>query len=125
MNIQTISLLLGIGLTGCVNPDVEPVDPPAGAVNAVMKPDTRVRARIESVNTQGQYVIVDFGLGVIPPLDTEMNVYRGEEVTGVVRLTGPIRGSIVAGDLTSGEAQPGDLVIVDEPPEKQKDGAGQ
>ena len=117
--IRNSILLLCLALAGCAGTGDQPT-PGAGRPGAaVIKPDTRLRGTIKTVNTQGQYVIVDFGLGTIPPLNTELNVYQNEAVVGVVQLTGPSRGAIVAGDLISGEAAVGDLAIVEKSEEEE------
>lgn len=114
-------LLLVIVLAGCSSPSTPVTLPPPGFATAKMKPDSRLRGRIKSVNQQGQYAIIDFGLGTIPPMQTRMNVYRGSEVVGVLNLTGPSRQSIVAGDILSGEAQAGDIAIWDKVKEEESD----
>jgi hypothetical protein len=76
-------------------------------------PDERSYGRIATVNPQGQFVVVDFNVGTIPPLQTSMNVYRKNEVVGVIRLSGPVRENLVAGDIVSGEAAVGDTAIWD------------
>jgi len=121
MNARSFIPLLALVLGGCSSPTETDITAPTGFGNAVMKPDTRLRGSVRTVNEQGQYVIVDFGLGMIPALQTEMNVYRGGDVVGVVQLTGPIRRSTVAGDIVSGEAGVGDVVIVDPPEEPDAD----
>lgn len=115
MNERIGILLLAIGLSGCVNMPEEPMPASPRISNAVMKPDVRPRGRIKTVNLQGQYVIVDFGLAMIPPLGSEMNVYQEGEISGVIKLTGPVRGSVVAGDILTGEAEANDLAILDPP----------
>jgi hypothetical protein len=114
-------LLLVVVLAGCSRSSTPVTLPPPGFATAKMKPDSRLRGRIKSVNQQGQYVIIDFGLGTIPPMQTKMNVYRGSEVVGVLNLTGPSRQSIVAGDILSGEALAGDIAIWDQVKEEESD----
>ncbi|GEM_PF-2485200 len=121
MKYRYCTFVLMVVLAGCTSPNHATVPVPAPTAAATMKPDTRVRGRIKSVNQQAQYAIVDFGLGTVPRLGSEMNVYRGNDVTGVLRLTGPARQNIVAGDIISGEAQAGDEAIWDKPTDKKKD----
>lgn len=116
-------LLVVVVVAGCSSssPPTPVTLAPPGFATAKMKPDSRLRGRIKSVNQQGQYVIIDFGLGTIPPMQTKMNVYRGSEVVGVLNLTGPSRQSIVAGDIVSGDAQAGDIAIWDQVKEEESD----
>lgn len=121
MNERFFITLIAIALVGCSSAPTNTITAPEGFANAVMKPDTRMRGTIKTVNDQAQYVIVDFGLGVIPPLQTTMNVYRDYELMGSVQLTGPIRGGVVAADILTGEVAVGDLAILDESESKEDD----
>jgi hypothetical protein len=120
MNHRYCLLLLITVLGGCAG---SPAPPPNAFSMTTTKPDSRLRGQIKSVNQQGQYAIVDFGLGTIPPLGSEMNIYRGNEVMGVLRLTGPARRNIVASDIISGEAAGGDEAIWENTREKKEDAA--
>jgi hypothetical protein len=75
--------------------------------------DERLRGRIATLNTAGQFVVVDFNVGAIPPLSSRMNVYRDNTVVGVIQLTGPVRDNLVAADILSGEVAVGDEAIWD------------
>lgn len=75
--------------------------------------DERLRGRIATLNPAGQFVVVDFNVGAIPPLRSRMNVYRDERIVGVVQLTGPVRDNLVAADILSGEVAVGDEAIWD------------
>ena len=113
MNHRSCLLLLVALLAGCVGSPTRDAPTAPDSSGAIVRPDSRVRGRIKSVNEQGQYAIVDFGLGAVPPLQSTLNIYRnkGDLVVGVLRLTGPARQNIVAGDIISGEGQAGDEVI--------------
>jgi len=113
MNYRLCLLLLVVVLSGCGSPISTTAPPPPGFSTATLKPDSRPRGRIKSVNEPGQYAIVDFGLGIIPPLQSDLNVYRDGRVTGVLKLTGPARNNIVAADIVSGEAKAGDVAILE------------
>lgn len=107
-----VALSLGLGLAGCVALPAPPA-PPAAPPQVRLMPDVRPYGRIAMVNPQGQFVVVDFNVGVIPALPVTMNVYRDNTVVGVVRLNGPVRDGLVAGDLVTGEAVVGDRAILD------------
>lgn len=95
--------------TGCATAR----QPPRPKPQAQILPDNRLQGRVAQINAQGQFVVVDFNVGAIPPLETVMNVYRGNAVVGVIRLTGPTRDNLVAGDIVQGEAGVGDQAIWD------------
>jgi len=75
--------------------------------------DERLRGRIATLNTAGQFVVVDFNVGAIPPLRSRMNVYREDTVVGLIQLTGPVRDNLVAADVVSGAVAVGDEAIWD------------
>jgi hypothetical protein len=54
-----------------------------------------------------------------------MKIYHGDEVVGVIRLTGPVRQNIVAGDIVSGKVRAGDEVIWEKKPDSKQDAAGE
>jgi len=112
---KLISWLAPVLAAGCVAPADVPPRPPGEPAYTVV-PDLRLRGRIAMVNSPGQFVVVDFNVGKIPPLETALNVYRGNERIGRVQLTGPSRDNLVAADVLEGELQPGDLAVWDEPP---------
>jgi len=110
-----IALPLALVLTGCAAS--QPAKP-AARPQVRLVADERPYGRIATVNPQGQFVVVDFNVNLIPPLQTSMNVYRESTVVGVIRLTGPIRENLVAGDIVSGEAAVGDTAIRDSEAER-------
>ncbi len=105
-----IALPLALVLAGCA---ASPSAQPAARPQVRIVPDERPYGRVATVNAQGRFVVVDFNVGAIPSLQTTLNVYRKNEVVGVIRLTGPVRENLVAGDIVSGEAAVGDIAILD------------
>lgn len=82
-------------------------------------PDPRLHGRIASVNTQGQFVVVDFNVGRIPPLHSRMQLFRGNKAVGVINLSGPVNDNLVAADVIEGEPAVGDIAIWNtDPPSK-------
>ncbi len=72
--------------------------------------DRRVSGRIVSVNPALRFVVMDFPVWHLPVLEQRLQVYRGEQRIGVVKVTGPTVDTTVAGDLIAGEARVGDEV---------------
>lgn len=111
MNCHAVILVALTGMvTGCAAPRPSK---PAAQPAAKIVPDERLHGRIATVNMQGQFVVVDFNVGAIPPLQSQLNVYRGNVIVGAVWLSGPVRDNLVAGDLVNGEAAVGDVAIWD------------
>jgi hypothetical protein len=109
----TVALLV----FGCAAP---PTKKPSPQPVVRIVPDERLHGRIATINSPGQFAVLDFNVGRIPPLRSELNVYRGNEVVGVVRLTGPARDNLVAADIVDGELAVGDRAIWDQKRPDQK-----
>lgn len=69
--------------------------------------------KIHSVNAGLKFVVIDYTLGGMPPLQSVLGVYRGSEKIGQLRLSGPERNGFVAADVLEGFLQPGDEVRLD------------
>lgn len=102
---------------GCAAPSTKKPSPKP-VVRIV--PDDRLHARVATINSPGQFAVLDFNVGRIPPLRSELNVYRGNEIVGAVRLTGPARDNLVAADILNGELVVGDRAIWDRDRPDQK-----
>lgn len=61
-------------------------------------------------NSAEKNVIVTFDDGAVPPLRSEMGVYRQNVFVGSVRITGPVRPPLAAADVLTGSIQKGDVV---------------
>jgi hypothetical protein len=68
--------------------------------------------RIHSINLGLRFVVIDYTLGGMPALGSQLAVYRSQEKVGMVRLSGPERNGFVAGDITEGFLQVDDEVRV-------------
>jgi len=68
--------------------------------------------RIHSINPGLQFVVVDYTLGGMPPFQSLLPVYRGDQKVGQVRLTGPERNGFVAADVVEGILQNDDEVRI-------------
>jgi hypothetical protein len=134
MHRVVISLLGALLLGGCATPTTEseysddsgvfvPRTLPAAAppvVSPTIEPevpkariDRRAHGRIASVNTILRFVVMEFPVWGLPSHEQRLNVYRGGQKIGEVKVTGPTIDTTVAGDLVAGEAQPGDEVRQD------------
>lgn len=89
-----------------VSPTTEPEVPKA-------RIDRRAHGRIASVNTILRFVVMEFPVWGLPAHGQRLNVYRGAQKIGEIKVTGPTIDTTVAGDLVAGEAQPGDEVRED------------
>lgn len=69
--------------------------------------------RVAWVNNALRFVVLDFSLRSLPPLDKRLSVYRGGRKIGEVKVTGPSRDNNIAADLISGQADVGDEVRAD------------
>ena len=105
--------LLPALLTGCSGPGAGKRATSIKATGEIL-PDLRLHGRIATINHQGQFVVVDFNVGGIPPLQARMNVYRGNNVVGTINLSGPINDNLVAADIVSGDLEVGDMAIWDQ-----------
>ena len=118
-----LSGLLAVLLTGCATGPAGssrgdaagrlPADPSPDSPLPAMRLDEQVQGRIVSVNAALRFVVMDFPIRKLPALEQRLNIYRGDQKMGEVRVTGPVRDTTIAGDLLSGQAQVGDLVRED------------
>ena len=126
-------LLLTIGFCGCGSPAKPPIDAQPGRTPATAtRPDKRktqarrsqaaqpivtaVNAplgRVVSVNVNLRFVVIDFGLGRMPANDDRLSVFRKGLKVGEVKISGPQQDNNTIGDITNGEARPGDEVRAD------------
>jgi hypothetical protein len=75
--------------------------------------DESVSGKVLFVNAALRFLVMDFPVRRLPVLDQRLNVYRNGQKVGQVKVTGPARDTNIAGDITAGEAQPGDEVRED------------
>ena len=66
--------------------------------------------KVASVNPGLRFVVIDFAFNPAPQVDQRMSVYRQGQKVGEVRISSQARNSIIAADLTAGEARVGDEV---------------
>ncbi len=68
--------------------------------------------RVHSVNLGLRFVVIDYTLGGMPPLQSLLNVYRNNQKVGEVRLYGFERNGFVTADIVEGFIQVDDEVRV-------------
>ncbi|MFO1501368.1 MAG: hypothetical protein U1G07_23765 [Verrucomicrobiota bacterium] len=66
--------------------------------------------KVASVNSGLRFVVVDFAFNPMPQAEQRMGVYRDGQKVGEVKISGQSRNSIIAADITAGEAQVGDEI---------------
>lgn len=65
---------------------------------------------ITSVNGKGNFVVLQFPVGVMAPPGAALSVYRDGVKVGQVKVTGPQRDTYTVADILRGECQAGDQV---------------
>ncbi len=62
------------------------------------------------VNSKKHFVIVDFNARKVPPLRSELGVYRNNQFVGSIRITPPIKPPLTSADILMGTLRRGDEV---------------
>lgn len=82
--------------------------------NEISKPtvtlDETLFGRVVRMDPALRFVVMDFPVLKVPAIDQRLNVYRNGQKVGEVKVTGPTQDTVIAGDITKGEAQVGDEV---------------
>ena len=113
--MKTPALLLTVVMAalicGCssTKPKAVAVMKPA-APKPIITTDYSLSAKVVSVNTVGRFVVLSFPASVLPRIDQTLFLYRGGLKVAEVRVTGPQQDSNIVADITSGDAQVGDVV---------------
>jgi hypothetical protein len=64
--------------------------------------------KVALVNATGRFVVLNFPLGRMAPVELRLNLYRSGQKVGEVKVTGPQREDNIVADLVAGEAEVGD-----------------
>lgn len=96
---------------GLVRPDSGSASPTntAAAKATMLLPAS---GRIHSVSPVAPFVVVDYILGGMPPLQSTLDVFRAGQKVGQIRLSGPEQNGFVAADILNGILQIDDEVRV-------------
>jgi hypothetical protein len=65
-------------------------------------------ARIVSLNSEHDFVVIDYTSQMIPDTGTTVNIYRNGKRVGAVRITEPMRAQFATADIVEGEVHVGD-----------------
>jgi hypothetical protein len=104
-------LLAGMLAGGCSWFHYTKKPAPAPAVQqSIVTPDTSLIAKVMSVNSVGRFVVLGFPPGQVPKVDQIFFLYRAGLKVGEVRITGPQNDNNIVADLSTGDAQVGDVV---------------
>lgn len=74
-------------------------------------PVTRIQSpggAVASVNRALRFVVLDFSIHPLPPLEQRLNLYHEGRKVGELKITGPAQGSTIAADILTGDATVGD-----------------
>jgi hypothetical protein len=78
------------------------------ASRLIVTPDGMPIGRVVFFNEQGRFVVLQFPVGQMPTLKTQLNVYRGGLKVGEVKVNGPQSNDNIVADIVAGEARVGD-----------------
>ena len=66
--------------------------------------------RLSIVNQKKKFAVIEFSKKGIPPVDSELGVYRDGNFVGSIRITLPIRPPFASADILTGTLHLGDTV---------------
>jgi hypothetical protein len=119
----TVILLFALSLTGCFwkkHPTKQATPPPRTGTPAAAKsgsaanqalivtPENALVGKVALVNSSGRFVVLNFPLGKMAPVEQHLNLYRRGLKVGEVKVTGPAKEDNIVADLVAGEADVGD-----------------
>ena len=78
--------------------------------NQVITLSGQTVGKVYSVNQVARFVILDYGLSPLPPLEQRLNVYRNGVRVGEIKVTGPVMNGNIAADIVAGEVRKDDQV---------------
>ena len=62
------------------------------------------------LNQEKNFVVIDFERGMVPPVRSELGVYRNDIFVGSVRITDPVKPPMASADILTGVLRQGDVV---------------
>jgi hypothetical protein len=106
--VAVVGFAAAVLFTGCLGrmtarPDESGVGPSPGQLGPPA-------ARIVSLNSEHDFVVIDFTSRTIPAGGTTVSIYRNGKRVGAVRITEPVRAQFATADIVEGEVHVGDEV---------------
>ena len=83
---------------------------PGSASTTIVVPDESLTAKVLTVNTVGQFVVLNFPEGRMPKLQQHLFLYREGLRVAEVKVVGPQQETSIVADIVTGEARVGDTV---------------
>ncbi len=115
MNWAFFILVDGLLVTGCRSTpeggdgESQPEKEPAAEVTPLIL----YTGKVALVKAGLKYVVVEGGIAEVPPAGATLNVYRGDNKVGQLKVSAQSRASNYAADIVSGSIQVGDSVRSD------------
>jgi hypothetical protein len=115
-SLLTVMLLGAFAVGGCAHKKAaeqpKSPSPPSGAQakyqSVTITPESAMVGKVVLVNRAAQFVVLNFPLGRMAPIDQRLDLYRHGLKVGELRVTGPQREDNIVADLLAGEAELGD-----------------
>ena len=79
----------------------------------IVTPDDSPVGKVAWVNLGARFVVLNFPVGHLPPMDQRFNLYRKGFKVGEVKITGPQHDDNVVADLVAGDSAVGDVARKD------------
>ena len=111
LSIVMLAVLLGCGCAGHKSSLPAPAGSSvvgSGNRKLIVTPETAPTGKVVKVNQAGQFVVLNYPIGRLPPLGLRLGLYRRGLKVGEVKIVGPQYDDNIVGDVVAGEAAPGD-----------------
>lgn len=103
-----ILLCLVVLACGCRSWQMYRSQPPPNV--SLAAPRVAVAGKVVSVRLAGNFVVIDFGGGAVPPAGTQLSVFHEEVKVGRVQMTEPSYPPFGAANILEGLLEVGDTV---------------
>lgn len=116
LTFQLLLLAFVVAFAGCASKKSTPAgdapasSKPAASGKPIVKPSGQLTGKVVSYNTVGRFAVLNFPVTRMPAIDQTLFLYRDGLKVGEIKITGPQKDDNIVGDLTVGEAKPGDEV---------------
>lgn len=91
-------------------PELAPLPGNHSKSKLIVEPGGGIEGKVELVDAQGRFAVLNFPLGQMPNSGTSLNIYRHGVKAGEVTITGPQRDDNTVADVVSGDLKVGDSV---------------